>query len=205
MTLNEWFAVTTIASLAIISPGPGFAIVVKNSLTHGRQAGLATAIGNAFGDMMHVALNILGIGLLLSNSPAALDVIRMTGALYLFWLGIRGLRSQPKDIAEIPIVLTAENRYQAFCDGLLTTLLNPKAFIFVFALFSVVVSAETPLYHKAFYGGWIGLISVSWFAIVAIFFTEAKFMGKFQAYRHWFERMTGLILIAFSLSLLFSQ
>jgi RhtB (resistance to homoserine/threonine) family protein len=201
---NEWLSVTTIAGLAIMSPGPGFAVVVKNSLTYGREAGIATALGNALGDMTHVALNLLGIGLLITNSPRAFGVIQLTGAIYLFWLGIRGILSKPRVENDFEFVYKKTNRFRAFYDGFLATLSNPKAFIFVFALFSVVVSVETPLYHKLVYGGWIGVLSLCWFTIVAIFFTDNRFVSKFQDYRHWLERATGLILIAFSISLFLS-
>ena len=204
MIFREWLSVTTIAGLAIVSPGPGFAVVVKNSLTYGREAGIATTLGNALGDVTHVALNLLGIGLLIANSPSALGTIRLAGAFYLFWLGIKGILSKVR-IENAPEALaTTENRLRAFYDGFLATLSNPKAFIFVFALFSVVVSTETPLYHKMVYGGWIGVLSLCWFTVVAIFFTDTRFVNKFQAYRHWLERGTGLVLIAFSVSLLLS-
>ena len=202
--LSEWLSVTTIAGLAIISPGPGFAVVVKNSLTYGRDAGIATALGNALGDMAHVALNLLGIGLLIANSPGAFSTVQLVGAIYLFWLGVKGILSKPKVGGDFQFVSTKANRLQAFYDGFLATLSNPKAFIFVFALFSVVVSTETPLYHKIVYGGWIGILSLCWFTVVAIFFTDTRFVNKFQDYRHWLERGTGLILISFSISLLLS-
>lgn len=203
MIMSEWLSVTIIAGLAIASPGPGFAVVVKNSLTYGREAGIATAAGNALGDMAHVALNILGIGLLIANSPSALGIIRIIGACYLFWLGMKAILSKSREENISDALLLNQNRLKAFYDGFLATLSNPKAFIFVFALFSVVISTETPLYHKAAYGGWIGILSLTWFSIVAIFFTETRFIGRFQAYRHWLERVTGFILIAFSVSLLF--
>ena len=204
MSFHEWMTVTTIAGLAIISPGPGFAVVVKNSLAHGREAGIATAFGNALGDMAHVALNLLGIGLLVANSPGALGTIRLAGALYLFWLGIKGILSKARIKSTSEVLATAENRLHGFYDGFLATLLNPKAFIFVFALFSVVISPETSIYCKMIYGLWVGVLSLCWFMIVATFFTEPKFVNTFHLYRHWLERATGLILIIFSIGLLLS-
>ncbi|MBY0462495.1 MAG: LysE family transporter [Alphaproteobacteria bacterium] len=204
MLFDEWLSVTVIAGVAIISPGPGFAVVVRNSLSYGREAGIATALGNALGDMAHVALNLLGIGLLIANSSGTLSTIRLLGALYLFWLGVKGVLSKPRLKNDFENMTKPTNRLRAFYDGFLATLSNPKVFIFVFALFSVIISTETPFYHKVMYGGWIGVLSLCWFTIVALFFTDTRFVNKFQDYRHWLERGTGLILIAFSISLLLS-
>jgi RhtB (resistance to homoserine/threonine) family protein len=206
MILAEWLAVTAIASFAIISPGPGFAIVVKNSLNQGRRSGMATAIGNACGDMAHIALNLLGIGLLIASSPSIFELLKVAGALYLFWLGYKGLLSKPLSSSsqETSYVLKGGN-FRAFLDGLITTILNPKAFIFVFALFSVIVSTEAPLHRKIFYGGWIGLISLSWFTIVAIFFTDKKLCLKLQKNQHWLNRITGIILILFAIEILLTS
>ncbi len=204
MILTEWLAVTAIASFAIISPGPGFAIVVKNSLTQGRQSGLATAIGNACGDVAHITLNLFGIGLLIANTPSIFELIKIAGALYLFWLGSKGLLSKPSTPQKIKYI-SKENGFRAFLDGLITTILNPKAFIFVFALFSVIVSTDAPLHRKIFYGGWIGLISLAWFTIVAIFFTDEKLRLKLQKNQHWLNRVTGVILIFFALEMLLSS
>ncbi|MBY0280887.1 MAG: LysE family transporter [Alphaproteobacteria bacterium] len=202
MLFEEWLSVTVISGLAIMSPGPGFAVVVRNSLSYGREAGITTALGNALGDMTHVILNVMGIGLLVANSPGAFSTVQWIGASYLLWLGVKGVLSKPRLDNSIEIENKTTNRLRAFCDGFLATLTNPKAFIFVFALFSIVVSTETPLYHKVVYGGWIGVLSACWFTVVAIFFTDTRFVKKFQGYRHWIERGTGLILIAFSVSLL---
>ena len=82
-------------------------------------------------------------------------------------------------------------------------LLNPKAFIFFLSLFSLVVSPETQRVHKVIYSVWISLISVSWFSVVAIFFTDFKVTHKLGGYIHWLERIMGLALIVIAVALLF--
>ena len=204
MILTEWLAVTAVAGFAIVSPGPGFAIVVKNSLTQGRQSGIATALGNACGDLVHIAFNLLGIGLLVASSPEVFELIKVAGSLYLFWLGCKGLFSKA-NTSEDASYASKGNGFQGFRDGVITTILNPKAFIFVFALFSVIVSTETPLHQKVFYGGWIGLLSLIWFTIVSLFFTDEKLRLKLRKNQHWLNRITGIILIFFALEMLFSS
>lgn len=59
--LTEWLTITAIATLGIISPGPGFAVAFRNSVSFGRHVGLGTALGIACGDLIHVLVNLLGV------------------------------------------------------------------------------------------------------------------------------------------------
>jgi hypothetical protein len=85
--MTEWFAVISITIFAVISPGPDFAMVSRNSLLLSRRAGLLTALGIGGGVLVHVAYTLLGIGILIRQSPALFDILKLVGAAYLVWLG----------------------------------------------------------------------------------------------------------------------
>jgi len=86
------------ASLALIAtPGQDMMYVVSRSLAQGRAAGVASAAGVSLGILVHTALAALGVGALLRASPALFLALRLGGAAYLAWLGLRMLLVPPKD------------------------------------------------------------------------------------------------------------
>ena len=87
----EWLAVITITIFAVISPGPDFAMVSRNSLALSRRAGILTAFGIGLGVLVHVSYTLLGIGILIRETPAMFDILKLGGAAYLIWLGARML------------------------------------------------------------------------------------------------------------------
>ena len=81
--MTEILAVMLITVLAVISPGPDFAMVTRNSYLFGRQAGLLTALGIALGVQVHVAYTMLGVAVLVEHSPKILLTVKLIGAAYL--------------------------------------------------------------------------------------------------------------------------
>src|SRR5271169_668034 len=91
----EFITLTIISILMIISPGPDFAILTKTSMVHGRMAGVAAALGIALANLCLVAVNLLGIGLLISESELAFTLLQILGGVYLLYIGFKGLRAKP--------------------------------------------------------------------------------------------------------------
>ena len=91
--MAEWLAVITITIFAVISPGPDFAMVSRNSLSLSRRAGILTAFGIGAGVLVHVSYTLLGIGVLIRETPALFDILKLVGAAYLVWLGAKMLFS----------------------------------------------------------------------------------------------------------------
>lgn len=117
----------------IVMPGMDMAYVLSSTLVDGRRAGAAAVAGLVVGGMVHVAMSSLGIGLLLQLFPAAFDALLVAGALYVAWMGW-SLWRHPGSLAEVgdaPSRPTA----QTFARAVLTCLLNPKAYVFMIAVF----------------------------------------------------------------------
>ena len=91
--------------------------------------------------------------------------------------------------------------FSAVRSGFLTSLLNPKVTLFFLALFTQVISPETPLSAKAAYGLTVVGIEFGWFALVALFVSSAPVRRHFDAASHWAERATGAFLIALGVRL----
>jgi threonine/homoserine/homoserine lactone efflux protein len=141
---TEWLTITAIASLGIISPGPGFAIAFRNSVGFGRNVGLGTALGIACGDLIHVLVNLLGVAALLMCYPKVAFILQVGGGLYLLYLGAKGLFSKGLDISTKKSQTTRSGT-SGFVEGLFLTVLNPKALLFWLGIFSVVIPPETSM------------------------------------------------------------
>ena len=197
---SEFSQVALAHLLAVASPGPDFAIVLRQSLDRGRGPALRTSLGIAAGILVHVTWAVLGLGLLLQGSRAWFDVVRFAGAAYLAWIGVQALRSRPRQDPGPPAAGAAPSR-GAFRAGLFTNLLNPKATLFFISLFALVVRPETPRWVQAGYGLWMALATGAWFSLVALFFTRDAVRRRFLRHGHWIDRALGVLFLAFAASL----
>lgn len=198
--MTELLAVITITLLAVISPGPDFAMVTRNSLLLSRRAGVLTALGIGLGVLVHVGYTLLGVGLLMQQSLWLFNAVKLAGAAYLVVLGIGMLRAQPGDAA--PANATAAlSDAAALRIGFFTNALNPKTTIFIVSLFMQVVQPTTPLAVQLGYGAFISVAHMAWFALVALCFSSGAVRARLLAARHWIDRTFGGLLIVFGLLL----
>lgn len=193
--MTEWIAVITITLLAVISPGADFALVTRNSLLLSRRAGVLTALGIGLGVLIHVGYTLLGVGLLLQQSTWLFDTLRLAGAAYLIYLGVKMLLSKtdsPATPLQKPPIDSAALR-----TGLLTNALNPKTAVFIVSLFMQVVQPGTGLATQLGYGAFIALAHVGWFTLVALCFSAGAVRDRLLAARLWIDRLFGGLLIGF--------
>jgi RhtB (resistance to homoserine/threonine) family protein len=198
--MAEWLAVITITLFAVISPGPDFAMVSRNSLSLSRRAGILTALGIGAGVLVHVSYTLLGIGILIQKSPALFDALKLVGAAYLIWLGTKMLFSRKAE-GPISVTETALSDLGALRVGFLTNALNPKTTIFIVSLFMQVVQADTPLATRIAYGLFISLAHVVWFSAVSLFFGAPPIQQRIFGVRHWIDRIFGMFLVGFGIAL----
>lgn len=206
-----WVEFVTIAAvhlLAVASPGPDFAIVMKHSISYGRRAAMYTSVGIGLGILIHVAYSLLGIGLLIKTTPWLFTVLTYLAAGYLLYIGIGALRSGPPavsdQVADAPAtetVPTITDR-KAFLMGLLTNGLNPKATLFFLSVFAVAISAETPNGVKVVYGLYLALATGVWFCILSYFLSASRVRQFIGRNGYWFDRVMGAVLVLLAIKLL---
>lgn len=204
-TLSAWLLLVTVFAAAVISPGPDFVMSVKNSLVHGRRAGMLTALGFALGVLVHVAYTLLGIGALIASSVLLFNLVKYAGAAYLIYLGYRALRSQGVSVAAVESGLDgaggAKSDGSALRDGFLTNLLNPKATLFFVALFTQIIQPEMSWTVKISFGLTCAVMVVGWFTAVAVVMNQPVIRRRYLAASKWIDRTLGVFLIAFGLRL----
>ncbi|MEW9046440.1 MAG: LysE family transporter [Stutzerimonas stutzeri] len=203
----EFMTVALVHLLAVASPGPDFAVVVRESVARGRRAGSWTALGVGCGIFVHVAYSLLGIGLIVSQSIVLFNLFKWLAAAYLVYLGWRVLRARPMSLEAIdgtnaPV---ARSAWRAFVIGFVTNGLNPKATLFFLSLFTVVISPDTPLLVQAGYGLYLAGATALWFLLVAWLFSRGRVRAGFARMGHWFDRLTGAVLIGLGARLALSE
>jgi len=209
--MNDFLMLSLVIILMIMSPGPDFAVVVKNSLGHGRMSGIGAAFGIASANLCHITINLLGIGLLISESVLAFKILQIVGTGYLMYLGYKGITAKPAPQANDVEAIVVEQRkkphgyYAGFRMGCMTNLLNPKCGLFFLGFFSVMLSPESTRFTKILYGLWMSSLALVWFTMVALFFTSPVVGRHIQRYKHCLERVTGVVLIGLALKLLLSD
>jgi len=195
--LTEFIAVLTITVLTIITPGPDFFIVVRNSLSYTRRAGIFTTLGVATAVWIHIIYTLAGIGLILSKSIILFTIVKYLGAAYLIYLGWHCLRSKKIDLQQYTKEKSKISDFQSFKMGFINNALNPKATLFFLSLFTQVVSVETPIIIQIIYGATVSISCLVWFSLVAVFLNHKKIKVVFESVQYYFEKIMGVVLITF--------
>ena len=134
------FLVFALASLALaIVPGPAVLYIVAQSVQGGRRAGVVSALGVSTGGMVHVAAAVIGLSAVLAASATAFTIVKIAGAVYLVWLGIRTLLSRDDSIAGRRAEPTMARTYR---QGVIVNVLNPKTALFFLAFLPQFVDPD---------------------------------------------------------------
>ena len=199
----EFLTVALVHLLAVASPGPDFAVVVRESVARGSW----TAIGVGSGILLHVGYSLLGIGLIVSQSIMLFNLFKWLAAGYLFYLGFQALRAKPVAVDNLASSASsvAISPQRAFTVGFVTNGLNPKATLFFLSLFTVVIDPHTPLAVQAAYGLYLAGATGVWFCLVAWLFSRERVRAGFARMGHWFDRVTGAVLIGLGIRLAASE
>ncbi|MBN3793200.1 LysE family translocator [Burkholderia sp. Ac-20353] len=197
-----------------VTPGPDTAYIVGRSVAQGRGAGLMSALGISAGCCVHALACAFGLTALLAASATAFTVIKLVGAAYLIYLGVRmifakqaaGAGAAPA--APAASVMAAKPLRQLFLQGFWTNVLNPKVVLFFVSFFPQFVSADSA--HKALafltLGAVFVVMSTLWNSMLAWVAGSVtrRFSGK-PGVRKWLDRTVGSAFVGLGLRLAASQ
>lgn len=203
----EFLTVALIHLLAVASPGPDFAVVVRESVAHGRRTGMFCALGVGTAIFLHVAYSLAGIGLIVSQSIVLFNALKWLAAAYLLYIGFKALRAKPAapEAAQAQMPAPVRTPRAAFITGFVTNGLNPKATLFFLSLFTVVINPHTPLLVQGGYGVYLAMATAVWFCLVAMLFSQQRVRDGFARMGHWFDRLMGAVLIGLGIKLAFTE
>jgi len=185
--------------LAVMSPGPDTAIIFQQSFAKGRNSGILTALGIGFGIFLHCLLAISGISILLYSTEEARFIIKILGASYLIYVGSQSLllqdASEPKTRATIFT--------HPFLIGLITNILNIKAFLFTVSLFSFI-NLQPDSLMSWIYLFYFPVITAAWFSFVSYALTHEALGDIFDQYNPKIQFASSAFILALGL-LIFLQ
>lgn len=203
--MSAFLTVALVHLLAVASPGPDFALAVKNAVSGSRRGALWTCAGIAVGILVHVTYCLLGIGLVISRSIVLFTTIKWIGALYLMFIGWKALTAKASRTAIDRSGIRREQAWHRwFLEGFLCNALNPKATIFFLALFTQVISPATPLWTQAFYGLYMTTQTFVWFAGLSLLLDLPPVRETISRLHGVIDRVMGGILIALGLKVAFA-
>lgn len=205
--LNEFLILASALFIALLSPGPDFAMILKQSISYGKRSSIFASIGIGLGISVHVIYTILGIGLVISKSIVLFNLIKYLGAVYLIYLGYMSLKSKGMNLDNSSLERKKENmsNFKSFLIGFLTNALNPKATLFFLSMFTVVVSIDTPLYVQSLYGVFCIFATMLWFVGISLILSHNKVRTFFNKFGIWFDRVVGVVLITLGIKVAISD
>ncbi|MBO2675539.1 LysE family translocator [Shewanella algae] len=231
----------TIHLLALASPGPDFALILKIASREQRSTALAAAVGISLAILVHTVLSLTGVSLAIQSSHTLFVLVQLFGALYLGWMGLgafgvqawlkRALAARPLAEAqtnELPTSRAAINDANAkqgeelnnrvdnepgksasamsatagLLLGLSTNLFNPKALVFFLTLFSTLITPEVNSQTKLLAAILLPLLSVIWFAMLAMLLSHARVQQRLLRFGHYIDYLCGAIFLAVSVAIL---
>ena len=205
--LIQFITIAILHLLALMSPGPDFLLVTRNSLAHSRRAGILTALGLSFGMVVHVTYSLLGLAYIIAQSVVVFNIIKVLGGLYLIYLGIMSLRSQSPDqpIDQKIEPASALSDLSAVRMGFLTNVLNPKVTLFFLAIFTQAIDGTTPLIIKAAYAVEMMLATLLWFSLVSYMFSHNSVRSRIAKIQKYLDKAFGSILILLGLKVIIAK
>ncbi|MCM6775236.1 LysE family transporter [Nocardia sp. CDC159] len=198
MSTAQVLGVSGAMLLGAMAPGPDFVIVARNSMLSGRRAGMASAAGIALGVFAWAALSGLGVAGLLAASAIAFTVVKLAGAAYLLFLGIRALLAARRGGYEMTAELDGQGvgPRTAFRQGLLNNLLNPKAAVFFLALLPQFLPAAPALVDTAELALTATAVTLAWFLILALGIASLRHVFTRARVRRAIDAAMGTLLVA---------
>jgi threonine/homoserine/homoserine lactone efflux protein len=193
------------ASVIALSPGPGILYVAARTLADGRAVGLASSLGTGIGGLVHVAGGAIGVSALIMASAEAFTLLKIAGALYLVWLGIKTMREARFDIA---VARTNAGPRQAFREGIVVEALNPKTAAFFLAFLPQFVDPANGAVWLQFL--LLGLVSVTLNTavdvVVAMLASRARSVALARpALLRRLRQAAGALIAGLGLALLFAR
>lgn len=145
MDFNLWLAFVLASVLLLLIPGPTVLLVLSYAISQGRRVAFSTAAGVAFGDLLAMTASLAGLGAMILTSAKLFMMLKLIGAAYLIYLGIKLYRSAPLSIlGEIKKVEAISSR-KIFSHATTVTALNPKSIVFFIAFVPQFIQPESAL------------------------------------------------------------
>ncbi|WP_261883947.1 LysE family translocator [Vibrio pelagius] len=194
MTITIWFSLLAICLLGAMSPGPSLAMIAKHSLAGGRMNGLIAAWAHAAGIGIYAFATIIGLAVVLEQSPMLFKGISLAGAAYLAYLGVNALRSKG-GVAEKLEGGEPVTYMQSAREAFLISILSPKIALFFIALFSQFVALGNELMNKVIIVSTPLIVDGLWYTFITLVLSSPLIVDRIRSQAQLIDRLSGVVLI----------
>jgi RhtB (resistance to homoserine/threonine) family protein len=208
---SQIIAFTFAAAVLTVIPGQDTILVVRNVLRGGQYDGIVTTFGICAGLFMHATLSALGVSVILMHSAMAFQLVKLAGAYYLVWLGIRSLSNAVRGEhdptgPEHRITTDAVSLHRSFLEGLLSNVLNPKTALFYLAFLPQFIGPTDPVLPKS-----LLLASIHyaegflWLVVVSMAVDQTRRLFQKSIVQRWLDGICGTLFVGFGVRLAFEH
>ena len=187
-----------VLTLGLLSPGPDFMLIVKNSVGTPRSFALGTVAGIAAG--LAVQMLVISFGFV-AAPPPVLRVVQVAGACFLAYLGLRALLAAPGP-AGAPAASLRPAARNGFLQGLLCNLTNPKAFLFFVSLFAQTLRPDTRLLWRIALPAAVVIHGATAWSLVVAALQSAPVARRLERAQRWLPRAFGAVLLVLAAAVL---
>ena len=204
--MHSPLAFLAVAAAVTLTPGPAFALLLQTAAAHGRRVALANIAGNSIGVLIWGCLSALGVSALIAANHVAYDALRIAGAGFLLYLGVRALLARGSPSA-VSISTSDDNQARrAARKGLVNCLANPKLAVFFVALFPQFVPDGAPVLPSALLMvATIVSFDLAWYSALAYLVARARRAFVDGPWLARVQRLTGAVLVGLGLRLAFER
>ncbi|PLX66627.1 MAG: lysine transporter LysE [Denitrovibrio sp.] len=205
LELDQILLFASTAILLALAPGPDILYVVTRGITQGRSSALAAAAGFSIGNIVHTTFAIIGVSAIIKASATAFTIIKIAGAIYLIYIGIKIFRSGSASAEKDKKLLAPKT---VFIQSFTANILNPKVAIFFIALFPQFIRSQNghESIQMALLGAEFILCTFFVFSACALFSGHiGEFLKKKQTSAGLLNKLAGAVLIGLGVALAFSK
>ena len=192
-----WSAIAHL--FAVVSPGPDTALIIRQVARRGRLSGYYAGLGIGTGVFIHSIFASSGISLIVLSNANLKFIISLLGGLYLIYIGSLSFMSKNNNAHQD----IHEYDASSFFKGLLTNLLNIKAFIFFVSLFTIIASSLNGIW-LVLYPLYFSIMTTTWFCFLSFILTSPKLNILFNKYDAQIEKVSSAFLLFIGLLIIFN-
>jgi RhtB (resistance to homoserine/threonine) family protein len=204
--MGNVLAFAAVAAVIVVVPGPDMALVLRNGVAYGRHAAVATALGISAGLLVWALAAALGIAALLHASGTAFTLLKLVGAAYLVWLGLRALRDAWRGSSDESLDAPPRRTSSPFRQGLLTNLFNPKvALVYTTLIPQFVDRGGSEVAQTFLLAGVFIAMGLVWLTGYALLVAKVGALLRRPSVRRVVNAVAGTVLTALGVRLAFER
>jgi len=190
METAAWISIASVCAAGAMSPGPSFAVVMRNTIAGGRLQGVLTGIGHGLGVGVYACGAVFGMAVVIEAFPTATMVVEKLGGLYLLWLAVQAYRHAGQ--GDMSAVDSGTSR--GFIDGMAISVLNPKIAVFFLALLGPFIPPDAAAMDRLGVALLAMVIDGSWYVFAAVMLVTTGATDWLAEKGIWVDRLMAAIL-----------